>query len=159
MTFLRQFVNFSFHAFLYLSYCAFQSRNEWKNHYRWNTFCSHRVKHEFCFRHVFNFSFFRLSFKTLMIEYFVKFFAKIAPSFYYILLMKIFCGMMFLRTMCAALFILAKICLIIIILTFYALFNSAIFFIIFHCFYVWLHNYFQLNQFIRNFCAAHLHHH
>ena len=135
-TFFRRFVNFQFRAFFHSSYCVFQNRNEWKSHCRWNILRSHRVKHKLCLRHAFNFSFFRLFFKTLMIEYFIKFFAKVAPSFCCIFLMRTFCEMMFLRIMCAALFILAKICSMIIILTFCALFNFAIFFVIFHCFYI-----------------------
>ena len=155
----RRSVSFSFRALLYSSYCAFQSWNEWKNHCHWNALRSHRVKHELCFRHVFNFFLFRLSFKTLMIECFVKFFAEIALSFWCIFLMKIFCKMMLLRTVCAALFAFAKVCSMIIILTFCALFNSAVSFVIFYYFYVWLHNYFQLNQPIRGLCAAYSHHH
>ena len=80
-TLSRRSVCFSFHVLLYLNYCVFQSWNEWKSHCRWNVLHSHRVKHELCLRHVFNFSFFRLSFKTLIIECSVKFFAEIAFSF------------------------------------------------------------------------------
>ena len=158
-TFFRRFINSSFRAFFHSNYCVFQNRNEWKSHCCWNIFRSHRVKHEFCFHHVFNFSFFRLFFKTLIIECFIKSFAGAAPSFCYILLMRTFCETMLLRIMCAALFIFARICSMIIILTFYALFSSAISFVIFHCFYVWFHDYFQLNQFIRDFYVAHSHHH
>ena len=135
-TFFRRFVNFSFRVFFHSNYYVFQSRNEWKNHYHWSILHSYRVKHEFCLHHAFNFFFFRLFFKTLMIEYFVKFFAEVASSFCCIFLMKTFYEMIFLRIMCAALFIFARICSMIIILTFYALFNSAVSFVIFHYFYV-----------------------
>ena len=80
-TFFRRFVRLSFRIFLYSSYCVFQSWNEWKDHCRWDAFRFHRVKHELCLRHVFNSFFFRLSFKTLMIECFMKFFAEVAFSF------------------------------------------------------------------------------
>ena len=67
--------------------------------------------------------------------------------------MKTFRESIFLRVMCATLFILAHVCLMIVFLTFYTLLYFIIFFVIFHRFYVWFHDYFQLNLFIRDFAS------
>ena len=72
---------------------------------------------------------------------------------------KIFYESMFLRAMYITLFVFINIHSMIMFLTFRALLYFAVSFVIFHRFYVWFYDYFQLNQFIRNFCVAYLYYH
>ena len=73
------------------------------------------------------FFFLHLFSEALRIKRFVSFLAKPASSFWCFFLIKTFRELMFLRAVCAALFILAHICSVIVFLTFCALLYFAVF--------------------------------
>ena len=153
-TFFRRSARLSFYVFFCSNHNVFKNWNRRKDYHCWSFFRFHCVIHKFCFRRDFYSFFFHLFFEILKIKRFMNFFARLASSFWCLFLMKTFRELMFLRVICATLFIFANIRSMIIFLTFCALFYFAIFFIIFHRFYVWFYDHFQLNQFIRDFCIA-----